>query len=82
MAHRIGSFAPYWKKFLRRVAFYFYLLGLPQSPNVSILWKKDWARSQTTKGVLGWILPWDLKNPGFILRRMGILPALPLLQDC
>lgn len=45
LVHGVGPFAFYWKKLLRCVAFYFYLLGPAQSPHVSILWKKLWARS-------------------------------------
>lgn len=45
LVHRVESFVFYWKKFLRRVEFYFYRLGPPQSPHVCVLWKEYWTGS-------------------------------------
>lgn len=42
--------------------------------------------AKTTEGFLVLVLPWDLGqtltfgNPGFSLRKLGILPYLPLAQ--
>lgn len=85
--HGAASSAFSWKEFLRVMVYSIFTSQTHSRVQMSALCRKS-ARleAKTTEGFLVLILPWDLGqtltfgNPGFSLRKLGILPYLPLAQ--